>query len=147
MSESPANDWQEACLQASRELHPERRMAIVERLRRIVRKETHKFGSLRVDFANAEVRRNGNLLYLSNLEFRLLRYLIAQAGAIVSREELLRAVWAYDKRVFTRTVDVHICSLRQKVENDTSRPKLILTVKGEGYKFAGYKFRAGRRDT
>src|SRR5215469_2438534 len=75
------------------------------------------------------------------------RDLIAQAGAIVSREELLRAVWAYDKRVFTRTVDVHICSLRQKVENDTSRPKLILTVKGEGYKFAGYKFRAGRRDT
>jgi len=122
-------------------------MAVAERLRRIVRKETHKFGSLRVDFANAEVRRNGNLVSLSNLEFRLLRYLIAQAGAIVSREELLRAVWAYDKRVFTRTVDVHICSLRQKVENDTSRPKLILTVKGEGYKFAGYKFRAGRRDT
>src|SRR5215469_17557900 len=122
MPDSPANDWQEGCLQASRELDPERRMAVAERLRRIVRKETHKFGSLRVDFANAEVRRNGNLVSLSNLEFRLLRYLIAQAGAIVSREELLRAVWAYDKRVFTRTVDVHICSLRQKVENDTSRP-------------------------
>jgi len=147
MPEPSGNEWQEACLQASRELHPERRMAVVERLRHIVRKETHRFGSLRVDFANAEVKRKGNLVSLSNLEFRLLRYLIEQEGALVSREELLRAVWGYDKRAFTRTVDVHISSLRQKIERDPSRPKLILTVKGEGYRFAGYKFRSGQRDT
>ena len=147
MTEASANEWQATCLQGSRELHPERRMAIVERLRRIVRKETQKFGSLRVDFANAEVKRNGKLVPLSHLELRLLPYLIEKAGALVSREELLRAVWGYDKRAFTRTVDVHICSLRQKVEKDASRPALRLTVRGEGYKFTGYKFRVGQRNT
>lgn len=137
MPEASADEWQATCLQGARELHPERRMAIVERLRLILRKEIQKFGSLRVDFANAEVRRNGNLVSLSNLEFQLLRYLIERGGSLVSREELLRAVWGYDKRAFTRTVDVHICNLRQKVEKDPSRPALILTVKGEGYKFTG----------
>jgi len=59
----------------------------------------------------------------------------------VSREELLRSVWSYGSTASTRTVDMHIHSLRHKLEEDASRPRLILTVKGEGY-----KFRARQRD-
>jgi len=135
MSETWADSWRELCLQALCELEPERRMVVLEKLRRILRKETHKFGPLWVDFATAEVKRNGNLVSLRNLEFRLLRYLIERAGSLVSREELLRSVWSYDSGAPTRTVDVHIHSLRQKLEKDASRPELIVTVQGAGYKF------------
>jgi two-component system, OmpR family, alkaline phosphatase synthesis response regulator PhoP len=135
MSEAWTDGWRELCLQASCELEPERRMAVLQRLRRTLRKETHKFGPLWVDFANAEVKRNGNFVSLRNLEFRLLRYLIERAGSLVSREELLRSVWSYDSGASTRTVDVHIHSLRQKLEKDASRPELIVTVQGAGYKF------------
>ena len=82
-----------------------------------------------------EVKRNGNPVSLTSLEFRLLRYLIESAGTLVSREELLRSVWGYNKTAFTRTVDMHIHSLRQKIERDATRPELIVTVKGAGYKF------------
>jgi DNA-binding response OmpR family regulator len=135
MSEAWTDGWRELCLQALCELEPERRMAVLEKLRCILRKETHEFGPLWVDFPNAEVKRNGNLVSLRNLEFRLLRYLIERAGSVVSREELLRSVWSYDSRASTRTLDVHIYSLRQKLEKDASRPELIVTVQGAGYKF------------
>jgi DNA-binding response OmpR family regulator len=108
---------------------------ILEKLRRIVRKEKQEFGPLWVDFRNAEVKCNGNPVYLTNLEFRLLRYLIERAGSIVSREELLRSVWGYTNSAFTRTVDAHVHGLRQKLEPDARRPGLIITVKGIGYKF------------
>jgi DNA-binding response OmpR family regulator len=144
MSEGSTNEWQETCLQAVRELEPERRLAVLEKLRCILDKEIYKFGSLCVDFARSEVKQNGTLVSLSNLEFRLLRHLIEKAGSLVSREELLCSVWGYDKRAFTRTVDMHICSLRQKVEKNASRPEFIITVKGEGYKFAGLQMRHGK---
>jgi two-component system, OmpR family, alkaline phosphatase synthesis response regulator PhoP len=135
MSELRANEWRETCLRALCEREPDRRMAALERLRRILRKEIHKFGPLWVDFGRAEVKRNGNPVSLTSLEFRLLRYLIESAGTLVSREELLRSVWGYNKTAFTRTVDMHIHSLRQKIEKDATRPELIVTVKGAGYKF------------
>ena len=91
-------------------------MAVLERLRRMLRKESHKFGPLWVDLGHADVKRNGTLVSLTNLEFRLLRYLIERAGSLLSREELLRSVWGHSSRVFTRTVDMHIHSLRQKLE-------------------------------
>ena len=135
MSEVRRDSWRELCLLALCEVEPERRMAVLEKLQRILCKETHKFGPLWVDFANAEVKRNGKLISLRNLEFRLLCHLIGKAGSLVSREEPLRSVWSYDSRAATRTVDVHIHSLRQKLEEDASRPQLIITVKGRGYKF------------
>ena len=92
-------------------------MAILERLRRMLRKESHKFGPLWVDLGHADVKRNGTLVSLTNLEFRLLRYLIERAGSLLSREELLRSVWDYSSRAFTRTVDMHIHRRRQKIEN------------------------------
>lgn len=134
MSEAQTNDWRQTCLQAFTELEPGRRVAALEKLRRILRKENHKFGPLRVDFGHAEVKRNGNPVSLTNLEFRLLRYLTERAGCVVSREDLLRWVWGYSPKAFTRTVDVHIHSLRQKLEVDAAHPQLIVTAMGEGYK-------------
>ena len=119
------------------EAEPDRRMAILERLGRILRKDSHQYGPLWVDFEHAEVKRNGSPVYLKNLELRLLRYLIERAGSLVSRDELLRSVWGYNGRSFTRTVDMHIHSLRQKLEQNPSKPELIVTVKGMGYKFVG----------
>lgn len=97
----------------------------------------HQIGSLRVDVGRKEVTRDGKPIYLSGREFQLLRYLMERAGKTISRAELLRAVWGYDAGAYTRTVDVHIFSLRQKVEEEPSRPELIITVAGVGYKFEG----------
>jgi DNA-binding response OmpR family regulator len=96
----------------------------------------HQFGSLSVDFRRAEVSRDGQAVNLSAKEFQLLRYLVEHQGATLSREELLREVWGYDALPSTRTVDVHISWLRQKLEKDPKNPQLILTVVGLGYRFA-----------
>ena len=97
----------------------------------------HQIGSLRVDVGRKEVTRDGKPIYLSGREFQLLRYLMERAGKTISRAELLRAVWGYVAGAYTRTVDVHIFSLRQKLEEEPSRPALIITVSGVGYKFEG----------
>jgi len=99
-------------------------------------KGVHNFGSLRVDIARKQVTRDGKPVHLSGKEFHLLRYLMDRSGRTVSRTELLRAVWGYDSGAYTRTVDVHVFTLRQKLEVDPKRPDLILTVVGGGYKFA-----------
>jgi len=135
MPETRTSEWREICLEAMLEVESDRRMAILEKLGRLLRRDNHEYGPLWVDFGRAEVKRNGCPVYLTNLELRLLRYLIERAGSIVSRDELLRTVWGYNGRAFTRTVDIHIHSLRQKLEQDASRPELIVTVKGVGYKF------------
>jgi DNA-binding response OmpR family regulator len=80
------------------------------------------------------VTKQGNPVYLSAREFQLLRYLIEHQGITLSRDRILRNVWGYESDTFTRTVDVHISSLRQKLEEDPRRPELILTVPGMGYK-------------
>ena len=141
MSETQTSEWREICLQAMLEGEPDRRMAILEKLGRILRRDNHNYGPLWVDFGQAEVKRNGIPVYLTCLELRLLRYIIERAGSLISRDELLRSVWGYNGRAFTRTVDMHIHSLRQKLEQDASQPELIVTVKGVGYKFV-----AGRAD-
>jgi two-component system alkaline phosphatase synthesis response regulator PhoP len=70
-------------------------------------------------------------------EFELLRYFVEHAGIVLPREKLLREVWGYEVGTFTRTVDVHVAGLRQKLEKDPKKPELILTVHKIGYKFAG----------
>ena len=99
----------------------------------------HQIGNLRMDFARKEVSRDSKPVHLSGREFQLLRYFIERAGKTISRAELLRAVWGYDASAYTRTVDVHVFSLRQKLEEDPSHPELIITVAGVGYRFAGSK--------
>jgi two-component system, OmpR family, alkaline phosphatase synthesis response regulator PhoP len=97
----------------------------------------YAFGDVQVDFRRAEVSRGGRPLALSALEYKLLRYFVENRGQVLSREELLDRVWGYDAAAQTRTVDVHVASLRQKVEPNPSRPQHIVTVHRLGYKFAG----------
>jgi DNA-binding response OmpR family regulator len=96
---------------------------------------TFSFGSVVINFRSTEVLRNGKPVELSAREFQLLRYFIAQRGATLSREELLREVWGYESGMLTRTVDVHVGLLRQKLEDDAKEPRHLLTMRGHGYKF------------
>jgi len=95
----------------------------------------HQLGSIRMDILGTEVTRDGKPVSLSAREFQLLRHFMEHPGVTLSRGELLHEVWGYEDGTFTRTVDVHIASLRQKLEKDPKRPELILTVPGMGYKF------------
>ncbi len=74
---------------------------------------------------------------LSAREFQLLRYLIEHRGETLPREQLLLDVWGYEETTSTRTLDVHIAWLRQKLEADPKQPQMIVTMHGLGYKFAG----------
>jgi two-component system alkaline phosphatase synthesis response regulator PhoP len=98
--------------------------------------ESFQTGDLRMDFRRAEVSKNGTLLALSAREYKLLRYFVEHRGATLSRDELLNEVWGYNAMPSTRTVDVHVAWLRQKIENNPRHPTHILTVHGLGYKFA-----------
>lgn len=95
----------------------------------------HKFGSVSIDLRGTSVSRNGQVVPLSAREFQLLRYFVEHPGATLSRDILLKDVWGYNAGAFTRTVDVHVASLRQKLEADPKKPALIVTVSGLGYKF------------
>ena len=97
----------------------------------------YQFGSVKVDFRRAEVERDGEKIELSAKEFQLLRYFVEHREATLSRDELLNEVWGYDAMPTTRTVDVHVAWLRQKLELNPRRPRFILTVHGMGYKFVG----------
>jgi two-component system, OmpR family, alkaline phosphatase synthesis response regulator PhoP len=99
--------------------------------------EVYQFGSVRVDFSRTEVTRAGQRVDLSALEFRLLRYFIQRRGVTLSRDELQNDVWGYNVMVSTRTVDVHVSWLRQKLESNPHHPQFILTIHGIGYKFVG----------
>jgi two-component system, OmpR family, alkaline phosphatase synthesis response regulator PhoP len=93
------------------------------------------FGSVQVDLRGTTVSRNGKTIPLSAREFQLLRYFVEHPNATLSRDVLLKEVWFYSADAFTRTVDVHVASLRQKLEKDPKHPSLIVTVPGLGYKF------------
>jgi two-component system alkaline phosphatase synthesis response regulator PhoP len=95
-----------------------------------------QIGSLRIDLRGTEVTRNGAVINLSAREFQLLRYLVEHRGATLPRDEILKEVWGYSAETFTRTVDVHIASLRQKLEENPKQPQMIITVSGLGYKFS-----------
>ena len=97
----------------------------------------HQFGSIRVDIRRAEVTKDEKPVYLSAREFQLLRYFIERAGSTIPRVELLRSVWGYDTNTMTRTVDMHVASLREKLEENPRHPELIITIAGVGYKFVG----------
>jgi len=97
----------------------------------------HQFGTVCVDLRRTEVSRDGRAVPVSAKEFQLLRYFVEHRGTTLSRDELLREVWGYEVTPSSRTVDVHVAWLRQKLEKDPRNPQFILTVVGLGYKFAG----------
>jgi two-component system, OmpR family, alkaline phosphatase synthesis response regulator PhoP len=99
--------------------------------------ERYQFGDISVDVRKAEVKQKGEMVDLAAKEFQLLKYFIEHRGATISRDELLHEVWGYNATPSTRTVDVHVAWLRQKLEPNPRVPQYILTVHGMGYKFAG----------
>ncbi len=98
---------------------------------------TYTFGGVHVDLRSAEVSRDGCPLQFSAREFRLLAYFIEHRGATLSRDELLNEVWGYNAMPSTRTVDVHVAWLRQKIEPNPRHPQYLHTIHGLGYKFTG----------
>jgi two-component system alkaline phosphatase synthesis response regulator PhoP len=120
---------------------PAELVARVEALLRRVSKErrtpirSFRFSDVDVDFETGEVRKNGALVSLAGKELQLLRYLIDHRGQAVSREALLGKVWEYQSGVSSRTIDVHVAWLRQKLEDRPQTPRHIHTVRGVGYRF------------
>jgi len=94
----------------------------------------HK-GTLKIDYRTYEVFARGQQIRLTLKEFELLRFLVQNSNRVLSRDQLLDRVWGGETFVTPRTVDVHIRRLRKAVEEDDRRPRLILTLRGVGYKF------------
>ena len=97
----------------------------------------YDFGGMRVDFARNLLIREDQTVELSEQETRLLQYFIHHRSRVISRETLLQEVWGYKAAPITRTVDVHISSLRQKMRADYKSRNFILTVHSRGYRFEG----------
>ncbi len=120
---------------------PAELLARVEALLRRVHKnqsvpaQSVKFGNVEVNFERAEARKSGNPVSLAGKELQLLRYLVDHRGRAVSRDELLQQVWEYSSEVTSRTVDVHVAWLRQKLEDTPQSPRHIQTIRGKGYRF------------
>ena len=96
--------------------------------------EVFRMGEVEIRPTEGIVRRAGAEVYLTKTEFRLLAELATAEGRIVTREQLLRRVWGYDYYGDTRLLDVHIRRLRRKIERDPDAPRVVLTVRGTGYK-------------
>jgi DNA-binding response OmpR family regulator len=96
-----------------------------------------EFADVRIDFKKYEATRAGKPIELSAKEFQILKYLSSRSGEVVTREDLLQAIWGYsiENMPTTRTVDNQIVKLRQKIEADTENPLVIKSVRGVGYKF------------
>jgi two-component system alkaline phosphatase synthesis response regulator PhoP len=121
---------------------PTELLARVEALLRRVRQDkripvqSFKFGDVEVDFERAEVRKAGREVNMASKELQLLRYLVDHRGRVVPREELLQNVWEYAGDVSSRTIDVHVAWIRQKLEDNPQTPKHIHTIRGMGYRFS-----------
>jgi two-component system alkaline phosphatase synthesis response regulator PhoP len=95
----------------------------------------YRFGSAEVNFDSWEASSRGQPVRLTNLEMKLLRYLVEHEGSVVSREELLKNVWGLTRAPATRTIDTFILNLRKYFEADSSKPVHFLSVRGAGYRF------------
>jgi DNA-binding response OmpR family regulator len=99
--------------------------------------QSYTFGDIQVDFRRCEVRRAGQVVDISSLEFKLLTAFIEQRGRLLSRDQLLDAAWGSDVHVTDRAVDNHVVGLRRKIEADPAEPRFITSVRGMGYRFDG----------
>jgi len=97
----------------------------------------YRFGDCEVDFDRGEVRRQGSVLDVTALEFRLLSVFIRRRGRLLSRRQLLDAAWGADTFITERVVDTHVSNLRKKVEAVPARPRYLHSVRGMGYRFDG----------
>jgi two-component system, OmpR family, alkaline phosphatase synthesis response regulator PhoP len=121
---------------------PPELLARIEALLRRVKRENlapvvrFQFGNVDVDFETGDAHKDGVPVSLAGKELELLRYLVNHRGKVVSRDELMEKVWAYQPGVSSRTIDVHVAWLRQKLEENPQNPKHIRTVRGTGYRFS-----------
>jgi DNA-binding response OmpR family regulator len=116
----------------------ELRARIKANLRRVApveEAEIFRFGDAEVDFSRCEVRRKGNVVDLSALEFKLLTVFVRSRGRVLSRNRLLDAAWGQGVALNDRVVDNHIVGLRRKLEPEPSRPRHFLNIRGLGYRF------------
>ena len=97
--------------------------------------DKYQFGDIEINFRTREATKCGGPLELSGREFEVLDYLIQHNGEVVTRNQLLDAIWGYDNYPFTRTVDVHISKLRRKIEENPEQPRHLITVHRTGYRF------------
>lgn len=93
------------------------------------------FGAVEVDFKKYETRKSGESVYLTSLEFSLLKFLVDNSDRALSRNDILDGVWGDGVHVFDRTVDTHIGHLRKKLEENADKPEHIVSVRGIGYRF------------
>jgi DNA-binding response OmpR family regulator len=114
-------------------------LELMARVEAVLRRATAPVEAVeRVQFGNNfEASKNGRALELSPREFKIMKYFVERRGEVISRDQLLDAVWGYDCLPLTRTVDMHIAKLRQKIEDTPSDPRYIITVHRVGYKFTG----------
>nr|WP_143148560.1 response regulator transcription factor [Clostridium amylolyticum] len=116
---------------------------LIARVKAVLRRTTNSpskdkvfsYGNLMVDFEKHEVTKNGDRVDLTLKEFELLELLIKNKGKVLTRDSLLDKIWGYEYIGETRTVDVHIRHLRQKIEDDDKNPRYIETIRGIGYRF------------
>jgi two-component system alkaline phosphatase synthesis response regulator PhoP len=99
--------------------------------------DVYSFDEMEVDFGRAELRRAGQLVELTAIEFRLLSVFIRSRSRVLTREQLLAGAWAPDTFASDRVVDNHIANLRKKIEKDPLNPRLLRNVRGLGYRFDG----------
>lgn len=97
----------------------------------------YQFDNLIIDVGRREVRLAENLVTLKPKEYELLYYLAKHRGQVLSRDQILESVWGWDYVGDSRTVDVHVRWLREKIEKDPAKPERIITVRGAGYRFEG----------
>lgn len=99
--------------------------------------EIYRFGEVEVDFSRCELRRAGEAVEMTPIEFRLLTTFIRHRHHTLSRDRLLEEVWGHETFVTDRVVDTHITNLRKKIEPKPSEPQLLISVRGMGYRFDG----------
>ncbi len=110
-------------------------------LRRAEKKDAelglYRFGQVEIDFKHYRATKEGKPVNLTSREFEMMKLLIQKRGKVISRNQFLDEIWGYDRYPTTRTVDIHIAKLRQKLENNPESPQFIITVHGLGYKLVG----------
>jgi len=94
-------------------------------------------GDIEIDLRRREASRSGEVLTLKPKELELLTFFLRNRGRAFTREQLLDQIWGYDFVGGTRTVDVHVSWLRQKIEEEPAKPTRLITVRGTGYRFEG----------
>jgi two-component system alkaline phosphatase synthesis response regulator PhoP len=117
----------------------ELRARIKAHLRRQASRDTavYRFGDAELDFVRGELRRNGRVVDLSPLEFKLLSAFVRRSGRLLSRNQLLDEVWGVGTNVTDRVVDNQVTNLRKKIEPEPDRPRYLIALRGLGYRFDG----------